>query len=143
MANIPNLQFNTSTAAGSPMYGQGAAVAPNTSFYQSNSIFMAPIGNIYGLNTSSDVGNMPTGSGVSVGLCLSEGTMYLKSMQGTGPVLLGYKLSPLDGQNMAVAPSASNEKVETLLSQFSEKLSQLEKKVDSLQPKGGKQEWQI
>lgn len=145
--NIPNLQFNQTAAP--PTYGQSAQFNPSFgNLYQPQSIFMQPIGNIYGLNSSAEVGNMPVGAGVSVGLCLAEGTMYMKTMQNNSPVILGYKLHPMESQNTASAPSASKttqtSKVEEVLSQLSEKILALEKKVEALQPKtGGKTEWQM
>lgn len=134
--NIPNLQFNTQQQ--NPL--QSFSAMPQ---YQ-HPIFMQPIGSIYGLNSSSDVGNIPMGSGVSVGLCLSEGIMYLKSMQNNGPVILGYKLKPLETQNQASAPSNQREDIKGILEQLNNKIAAIEKKVEMFQTKnGGKTEWQI
>lgn len=145
-STIPNLSFNPSSSTA--QYNQMTTNPLNP--YQTNSIFMQPIGNIYGLNNSSEIGNIPIGSGVSVGLCLSEGTMYLKSMQNNGPVLLGYKLSPLENiQNTSSGqPQDSIQRIEQMLRNYEERFANLEKKLSSQQnpiqsEKGGKTQWQI
>lgn len=143
----------------------GLAVDNSQNIYQPRSIFMQPIGNIYELLSSSQVGNIPIGAGVSVGLCIPEGTMYLKSMQNGGPVTLGYRLMPLDNtqsvqhqqiqqaqpvqqvqQVQSAQPAQQNtaliQKIEELLKKFDERLSALETKAKP-QEKGGKPEWQL
>lgn len=72
---------------------------------QMQSFFPQPIGNVYNLNTSSDINNIPTGAGVSIGLCLNENIIYIKGSQNGSPMLLGYTLAPIDG-----APSNPNTK---------------------------------
>lgn len=141
-STIPNLSFNPNQNLAMPQFNSASNLG-----YQSQSIFMQPIGSIYGLSNSSEVGNIPIGSGVSMGLCLSEGVMYLKSMQNNGPVLLGYKLSPLENtqRNSGGPPQDSTQKIEQLLKQYDERFSKIEKALTSIQTpqKGGKQEWQI
>lgn len=61
------------------------------------SLFPTPTGSVYSLNTASDIGNVPAGVGISVGLCLQENVMYIKALQNGSPMLLGYKLSPIEG----------------------------------------------
>lgn len=60
-------------------------------------LFPQPTGSVYNLNTASDIGNVPAGVGISVGLCLQENVMYIKALQNGSPMLLGYRLSPIEG----------------------------------------------
>jgi hypothetical protein len=58
------------------------------------------------LGNSSELVNVPIGSGLSAAICLREGVMYLKTLQNGNPVILAYKLNPLEGsleQNQSVA----------------------------------------
>ena len=60
------------------------------------SLFPTPTGSVYSLNTATDIGNVPAGVGISVGLCLQENVMYIKALQNGNPMLLGYRLSPIE-----------------------------------------------
>lgn len=118
---------------------------------------MQPIGNIYELANSSQVGNIPMGAGVSVGLCIPEGTMYLKSMQNNGPVTLGYKLVPIENQVQHTQPMQSAQpaqqnnnavlvqRIEELFKKFDARLGAVEQKLsqDKKEEKGGKSGWEI
>lgn len=148
--NIPNLQFSQGATPMPTMQAMpqnfGSPLSTPMGAYQPNSIFMQPIGNIYGLSNASEVGNIPMGAGISVGLCLSEGTMYLKSMQNNGPVLLGYKLSPLENTQSASGgpPPDLSLKIEQMLKGYNDRLSKIEQLLtQSENPKGGKTEWQL
>ena len=59
--------------------------------------FLQPIGSIYNINTASEINQVPASSNLSVGLCLSENIMYIKSFQNGAPMLLEYRLSPIEG----------------------------------------------
>ena len=77
----------------------------------SQPIFPQPSGNIYFVNNSLEVANIPVGVGTSAVLCLSENLIYLKSMQNGMPMLLGYKISPLESSTSA--PTQPEESSET------------------------------
>ena len=106
--------------------------------------FQTPIGNIYSLNTASDINNIPVGANLSVGLCLPEAVMYIKSYQNGQPVLLGYRLAPLEGSPTNDKDSGSDaklsEKITTALQSLDRRLSQIEEKF---KPKEEKLNWQI
>lgn len=70
--------------------------------------FLQPIGNIYNINTASEINQVPAGANLSVGLCLSENIMYIKSFQNGAPLLLGYRLSPIEGviSDAKITPAA-------------------------------------
>ena len=62
----------------------------------SQPIFPQPSGNIYFVNNSLEVANIPVGVGTSAVLCLSENLIYLKSMQNGMPMILAYRINPLE-----------------------------------------------
>lgn len=57
-------------------------------------MFPQPNGNVYLINNSLEVANIPTGAGITLALCSSENLLYLKSMQNGQPSFLAYKLEP-------------------------------------------------
>ena len=118
--------------------------------YPGQIVFPQPVGNVYNLNSANDIGNIPFGGNVSVGLCLSENIIYIKSLQNGIPMLLGYKLNPIENLNSAtqtVSNSNSDNRLEELIATLNEnnkKIDLLEKQVIKLKEKiGGKTEWQI
>ena len=64
--------------------------------YQATQYFPQPQGNVYLINNSLEVANVPMGSGLSMAVCPNEGTMYLKTLQGGAPSLIAYKISPYE-----------------------------------------------
>ena len=104
--------------------------------------FQTPIGSIYSLNTASDINNIPVGANLSVGLCLPEAVMYIKSYQNGQPILLGYKLAPLEGSptNNNESEGALSEKIVSAFKSFDKRLSEIE---DKLKTKEEKLNWQI
>lgn len=142
--NLSNLQYNPQNSQMPQMpLPYTAAMPMMPASFQTQTIFMQPIGSVYGLGASSEVGNIPISSGVSIGLCLPEGTMYLKSMQNGGPVLLGYKLSPLEQSAPAANELQEAPKTEDLFKKYDAKIAELENRIAALQHKGGKSEWQL
>jgi hypothetical protein len=118
--------------------------------YPGQIVFPQPVGNVYNLNSANDIGNIPFGGNVSVGLCLSENIIYIKSLQNGIPMLLGYKLNPIENLNsttQTVSNSNSDNRLEELIATLNEnnkKIDLLEKQVIKLKEKiGGKTEWQI
>ena len=83
--------------------------------YQQNTIlFPQPIGNVYNLNTATDIANIPTGAGVSLGLCLAENILYIKALQNGAPALLAYKLGPVESNDI----TEDNDKIKQILQSF-------------------------
>lgn len=120
--------------------------------YQPAQYFPQPQGNIYMLGNSSEMVNVPIGSGLSAAICLREGVMYLKTLQNGNPVILAYKLNPLEGsleQNQSVAngpitqqspvEGSLEQKILTILNEFDERL----KKIEGGIGKKGGPEWQL
>lgn len=64
--------------------------------YQATQYFPQPQGNVYLINNSLEVANVPMGAGISIALCPSEGIMYLKTLQGGAPSLMVYSIAPYE-----------------------------------------------
>ena len=110
------------------------------SFFSPMTLFPQPVGGVYSLNTSNDVSNLPTGSGISVGLCMNENTIFIKSLQNGEPMFLAYRLSPLT----APAAEQKDDKLNNYLKQQDEKISTLELEIKKLKENmGGELKWQI
>ena len=67
--------------------------------------------------------------------------MYIKSFQNGAPMLLGYRLSPIEG---TVVSGSTDENTAGALKVYDERLERLEEQITKLKEKlGGKIEWQI
>lgn len=86
---------------------------------QPQPLFPQPQGNVYTINNTLEVANVPAGSGLSVALCLNEGLAYIKSLQNGQPMFWAYKLTPF------IEEEKTSPKVE-------DRLVQLETKVNNL-----------
>ena len=88
--------------------------------------------------------------GLSVALCLSEGLLYLKSMQNGNPMFMAYKITPYDNnsnsnQNINSNSTSSNQQdvLNALVTEFQkqrEKINNLENEISKLKKSnsGGK-----
>lgn len=132
-------------------YSQAASFQP----YQATQYFPQPQGSIYMISSSNDVANVPVGAGLSAAICLREGLIYLKTIQNGSPMLLGYRLSPLEGNasvqeqpaqiNPTIAPVSAPEptieqRILNMLEGFDARLKKLE---NPEKPKGGADKWQL
>jgi hypothetical protein len=109
--------------------------------------FPQPQGNVFMINSSSEIGNIPIGNGLSAAICLQEGTLYLKTMQNGNLMSLAYKLSPLDtavNTTQSNPQSGEDNKILQILQSYEQRIKAIE---DSLsiqkENKGGKNEWQL
>ena len=75
-----------------------------TQSYQGTQYFPQPQGNVYLVNNSLEVSNIPMGAGLSMVLCPSEGTMYLKTLQGGAPTLIVYSIAPYESKEEPQSP---------------------------------------
>ena len=114
----------------------------NMPSFQSQQFFPQPQGNVYTINNSLEVANVPMGAGLSVALCLSEGLLYLKSMQNGNPMFMAYKIMPYDNtkENQQNNQPNQNDVLNTLVESFQkcqERLNILEKEVKTLKKNDG------
>lgn len=101
--------------------------------YQQAQYFPQPQGNAYIVDNSLEVANIPMGTGISVILCPSEGSMYLKAMQNGSPSISVYKISPFDNnQNNKNENQNNDQNIQSIILKIEEKISRLEKTVDKL-----------
>jgi hypothetical protein len=132
--------------------GQTSPQFSNYTQYQSpvsQPIFPQPSGNVYMVNNNLEVANIPIGVGMSAVLCLSENLLYIKTMQNNMPMLLGYKLSPLepptstseqpteDASEQQGKPDLLEEKIKELTTQYEQKIKALEDNIRELDEKIG------
>lgn len=62
----------------------------------SQQFFPQPQGNVYLINNSLEVANVPMSGGISIALCTNENIMYLKSMQNGNPMFMAYRIIPYE-----------------------------------------------
>ena len=99
-----------------------------TQSYQGTQYFPQPQGNVYLVNNSLEVSNIPMGAGLSMVLCPSEGTMYLKTLQGGAPTLIVYSIAPYEPKQEEPQPQPD----------YGAQIAELRAQIESLKKsKGG------
>lgn len=111
-----------------------------TPFTQQNvqPLFPQPQGNVYNINSTLEVANVPVGAGMSIALCLPENVMYIKTMQNGNPLFYPYKVIPFNQNDTAVKheekeTSESSVSLDDLIAQIkrcNEKIEALEEKLN-------------
>lgn len=99
-------------------------------------LFPQPQGNVYNINSTLEVANVPVGAGVSVALCLPENVMYIKTMQNGNPLFYPYKITPFTNEPAQEEKQAATISIEQLASQLKqciEKVEDLESKIKTKQ----------
>lgn len=122
-----------------------------TSFQQNiQPLFPQPQGNVYNINSTLEVANVPVGAGMSVALCLPEGFMYIKTMQNGNPMFWAYRITPYDNNNPTQENEKENKKtndnnIMAQLEQYDKRFADLEKQVNNIQNtlKSDKGEWNV
>lgn len=75
-------------------------------YQQLQQMFPQPQGSVYSIKSPLELGNVPIGStGLSVVLCLSEDIMYIKSFQNGAPVVMAYRVSPYQKEEVPPPPT--------------------------------------
>ena len=115
------MNFNTQQ---SPI---GAQTMPQY-YQQTPQLFPTPQGNVYFINNSLEIANIPMGTGFSAALCLSEKLLYLRTLQNGNPMLLVYNLEPYKNNE----ENNENDSIELILKKYDERLSDLEKRINKI-----------
>ena len=97
-------------------------------YQQAPQLFPTPQGNVYFINNSLEIANIPMGTGFSAALCLSEKLLYLKTLQNGNPMLLVYNLEPYKNNE----ENNENNSIELILKKYDERLSDLEKRINKI-----------
>lgn len=87
-------------------------------------LFPQPQGNVYNINSTLEVANVPVGAGVSVALCLPENVMYIKTMQNGNPLFYPYRITPIEDQKK----ESSAQQLDKII----EKINQMENRINEL-----------
>lgn len=137
-------------------YNQNQNQAQTFQPYSASQFFPQPQGSIYMINTSNDISNVPVGAGLSAAICLREGVMYLKTIQNGSPMLLGYRLSSLEGGDTKQEnnqPMEMDKKIIATLKGYDERIEKIEKQLNNFvsinsqtvanENKGGVAGWQL
>lgn len=88
----------------------------NSYYNAAQPMFPQPNGNVYVIQNSLEVANIPTGAGLTVAMCPSENLAYVKTIQNGSPVFLAYKM---------IAYNESNTTVEDRLAALEEQINKL------------------
>lgn len=123
--NYQGFQFNSQSPS------------PQPGAFQSQQFFPQPQGNIYLINNSLEMANVPTGVGVSVALCLNEGVMYLKTMQNGQPMFVGYRISPFEKEQEDTNSKKNSSENIPKIDEYINRLEALEKEIKELKQKTG------
>lgn len=98
-----------------------------TQSFQGTQYFPQPQGNVYLVNNSLEVSNVPMGAGLSMVLCPSEGTMYLKTLQGGAPSLIVYSIQPYESK--PDSPPSSDPDLSAQIAELRAQVEALTKKL--------------
>lgn len=102
------------------MYNQNSFNFPTTQQF-----FPQPQGNVYAINNTLEVANVPAGSGLTVALCIPEELMYVKSIQNGQPMFLAYKLIPYVEEEKTI----NNSQLEGRIMELETKMAELTKEL--------------
>lgn len=101
--------------------------APTQSRY-TPPMFMQPQGNLYIINNSMELANVPMGAGLSVAICPNESLLYFKMYQDGQPQIAVYSLTPYEKKEAAPTDTTT----ESILKRLEEIEKKLEKKGGQL-----------
>lgn len=102
-------------------------------------LFPQPQGNVYNINSTFEVANVPVGAGISVALCIPENIMYIKTMQNGNPLFYPYKILPFN-QNQE-QKKEENLSIEEQLNKCNERIKILEEQLIKITKKGD--DWEV
>lgn len=132
-------------------YNNNVATPQSPQMQQQNiqPLFPQPQGNVYNINSTLEVANVPVGAGISVALCLNEGFMYIKTMQNGNPLFWAYRIEPYDAtktnDNQVQNKKEEENPFVIQLEQYDKRFLNLEQQVAEIQNslKKNKGEWNV
>lgn len=89
-------------------------------------MFPQPNGNVYLIQNSLEVANVPAGAGITIALCMAENLMYLKTIQNGQPTFLAFRISPYTEAPRPTPQQSSNEAT------LENRVANLEKQLSTL-----------
>lgn len=89
-------------------------------------MFPQPNGNVYLIQNSLEVANVPAGVGITIALCMAENLMYLKTIQNGQPTFLAFRISPYTDAPRPTPQQSSNETT------LENRVANLEKQLSTL-----------
>ena len=92
-------------------------------------LFPQPQGNVYNINSTLEVANVPVGAGISVALCMAENTMFIKTMQNRNPMFYPYKTLPYANEGEQQKAPSSQDDVSSQLQSCLDRIAALEEQV--------------
>ena len=103
-------------------------------------LFPQPQGNVYNINSTLEVANVPCGAGISVALCLPENVMYIKTMQNGNPLFYPYKVIPFTQDENTNVSQNKNKEVEeqkenTFIEDLTLQIKKCNKRIEELENK--------
>jgi hypothetical protein len=105
-------------------------------------MFIQPSGSVYQLNSSTEIDMVPVGNQmISIGLCMNEGVLQIKTLQNGIPMIVAYQLAPINAQQLA-EQRAAKQKANSSLEERITKIEELLTK-NATTNKGADVSWQI
>lgn len=89
---------------------------------QSAPMFPQPNGNVYLIQNSLEVANIPTSGGLATVICMPENLMYIKTIQNGQPTLLAYTIAPYEAPK-ATPASTQQPNLESRVAALEQQLS--------------------
>lgn len=96
---------------------------------QSAPMFPQPNGNVYLIQNSLEVANIPTSGGLATVICMPENLMYIKTIQNGQPTLLAYTIAPYEAPK--TVPTSTQYNLES-------RVAALEQQLNAIRQGGGK-----
>lgn len=96
-------------------------------------LFPQPQGNVYNINSTLEVANVPVGAGVSVALCLPENLMYIKTMQNGNPLFYPYKIVPFNANEGSPHEVKEESKQADVIGEITTQLAECNKRITQLE----------
>lgn len=98
-------------------------------------LFPQPQGNVYNINSTLEVANVPVGAGISVALCMPENIMYIKTMQNGNPLFYPYRILPFTSESAQSEQKQESQSDSDIISKISDQLRNCNERITNLEEK--------